>query len=351
MATMFDTVFLFIVVLGALIFVHEFGHFIFAKKSGVRVERFSLGFGPPLWRKQWGETEYRISVVPLGGYVKMYGENPDEEVIDPAGSFLHQSVWKRILIVAAGPLFNVFFAIVLIAGIHIAGIPIEKSVQIGRVLTDSAAAQAGLQTDDMVMALDGEPIERIHELKSQIVASQGHTLQLQVKRGGQILTVPLTPRLDPPSQEWRIGVELRPGEIIIQRSNPLIALGQGLAWTWRITTLSVIGFGKILSGAIPASESLAGPLGIAREIGRQASYGWRNVVFFTAGISISLAILNLLPIPVLDGGHLLFFVIEILNGKPLSIRKREIAQQVGLLLLVGLMLFAFYNDIMNLFFQ
>jgi regulator of sigma E protease len=351
MATFFDTGLLFIIVLGALIFVHEFGHFICAKKSGVRVERFSLGFGPALWRKQWGETEYRISVVPLGGYVKMYGENPDEEVIDPAGSFLHQSVWKRILIVAAGPLFNVFFAIVLIAGIHIAGIPIEKSVQIGRVLTDSAAAQAGLQTDDTVMALDGQPIERIHELKSQIVASQGSTLQLQVKRGGQILTVPLTPRLDPPSQEWRIGVELRPGGIIIQRSNPLIALGQGLAWTWRITTLSVIGFGKILSGAIPASESLAGPLGIARELGRQANYGWRNVVFLTAGISISLAILNFLPIPVLDGGHLLFFAIEILNGKPLSIRKREIAQQVGLLLLVGLMLFAFYNDIMNLFFQ
>jgi regulator of sigma E protease len=350
MATFFDTGLLFIIVLGALIFVHEFGHFIFAKKSGVRVERFSLGFGPPLWRKQWGETEYRISAVPLGGYVKMYGENPEEEVIDPAGSFLHQPVWKRIPIVAAGPLFNVLFAIILIAFIHMAGVPIEKSVQIGRVLEGSAAEQAGLQPNDIVVALDGQPIERIHELKSQIVASQGRTLELQVNRAGRILPIPLTPQLDPAAQEWRIGVELRPGEIIIQRSNPLTALGQGVTWTWRITKLSVLGFGKILTGAIPASESLAGPLGIAREIGRQASYGWRNVVFFTAGISISLAILNLLPIPVLDGGHLLFFAIEIINGKPLSIRKREIAQQVGLLLLVGLMLFAFYNDIMNLFF-
>jgi regulator of sigma E protease len=350
MAALFHTGFLFIVVLGALIFVHEFGHFIVAKKSGVRVERFSLGFGHHIWRRQWGETEYRVSFIPLGGYVKMYGENPEEEVVDPTGSFLHQSVWKRIPIVAAGPVSNVLFAVVLIAFIHVVGVPVEKSVQIGRVLNGSAAAAAGLQANDIVMALDGQPIERIHELKSRIVASQGRTLQLQVDRDGRILTLSLTPRLDPSAQEWRIGVELRPGEVIIQRSGPFVALWRGLTWTWRITKLSVLGFGRILSGAIPASESLAGPLGIAREIGRQATYGWRNVVFFTAGISISLAILNLLPIPVLDGGHLLFFAIEIINGKPLSVRKREIAQQLGLLILVGLMLFAFYNDIMNLFF-
>jgi regulator of sigma E protease len=202
-----------------------------------------------------------------------------------------------------------------------------------------------------VVAVDRQPIERIHELKSKITTSDGHTLILQVNRGGQVLSLPITPHLDPTSREWRIGVELLPGEIVIERHDPLTALGQGLTWTWRITKLSMMGFGKMLSGAIPVSESLAGPLGIAREIGRQANYGWRNVVFFTAGISISLAILNLFPIPVLDGGHLLFFAIEIMNGKPLSIRKREIAQQVGLLILVGLMLFAFYNDIMNLFFQ
>jgi regulator of sigma E protease len=350
LATFFETGILFIVVLGALIFVHEFGHFILAKKSGVRVERFSLGFGPALWHKQWDNTEYRVSAVPLGGYVKMYGENPDEGVHDPEGSFFHQSVGTRTLIVAAGPIFNFLFAIVLIAFIHVVGIPVETSVHIGRVLEDSAAAQAGLHTNDIVVALDGEPIQRIHELKAKITASAGRPLNLAVTRGGQAHTVPITPHLDPPSQEWRIGVELRPGEIRVERSNPIMAIWQGFAWTWRITKLSIIGFGKILSGAIPATESLAGPLGIAREIGRQADYGWRNVVFFTAGISISLAILNLLPIPVLDGGHLLFFAIEVVNGKPLSLRKREIAQQVGLLILVSLMLFAFYNDIVNLFF-
>ncbi len=342
---------LFIIVLGILIFVHEFGHFIFAKKSGVRVERFSLGFGPPLWRKQWQETEYRISVIPLGGYVKMYGENPAEEVVDPARSFLHQSVWKRIPIVAAGPLFNAFFAILLIATIHLIGMPVEKSVQIGRVLEHSAAQQAGLQTDDIVLSLNNEPIERIHELKSKILASKGDTFQLQILRRGQEMALPLTPRHDTASQEWRIGVELRPGEITFSRTNPAQAIWQGTIWTWRITKLSFVGISQIISGTIPASESLAGPLGIAREIGRQADNGWRNVVFFTAGISVSLAILNLLPIPVLDGGHLLFFAIEIIKGSPLSLRKREFAQQIGLVILACLMLFAFYNDLINLFFQ
>ncbi len=350
-AGIFDTGLLFIIVLGALIFVHELGHFLFAKRAGVRVERFSLGFGTPLWRKQWGETEYRLSAIPLGGYVKMYGENPEEDVGDPERSFLHQSVWTRIPIVVAGPLFNFLFAIVLIACLHIIGLPVEKSVQIGRVLPDSAAGVAGLQTGDVIVALGTQSIEQIHQLKTQIVASEGRTLKLHVRRDQDTLLIPITPQKDLASGEWRIGVELRPGEIAIQRSNPFHAVGQGVAWTWRLTQMSFVGFGKILSGTIPASEGLAGPIGIAREIGRAADYGWRNVVFFTAAISISLAILNLLPIPVLDGGHLLFFAIEIVNGGPLSLRKREIATQVGFFLLVSLMIFAFYNDIMKLFFH
>src|SRR5262249_40522882 len=167
-AAFFNTIVHFAVVLGALIVVHEFGHFIVAKKSGVRVERFSIGFGPPLWRKQWRDTEYRLPLVPLGGYVNMYGEQPDEAVSDSAGSFLHQSVWKRIPIVAAGPGFNLLFAIALIAFIHLVGIPIETSVRLGRVVEGSAAAQAGLQTGDTVIALDGRSIERIDELKAYI---------------------------------------------------------------------------------------------------------------------------------------------------------------------------------------
>jgi len=344
-AAFFNTVIHFAVVLGALIVVHEFGHFIVAKKSGVKVERFSIGFGPPLWRKQWRDTEYRLALVPLGGYVKMYGEQFDEAVGDRTGSFLHQSVWKRIPIVAAGPGFNLLFAIVLIAFIHAMGVPVEKSVRLGKILDGSAAAQAGLQTDDTVLAVDGKSIARIDELKAHIMASEGRALAMQLDRAGQTLTIPLTPRKDTDTHEWRIGVELRPGDMSVERSDPLTALGQGLAWTWRITTLTVAGFGKILSGAIPLQESLAGPLGIAREIGRQADQGWRNVVFFAAGISINLAVLNLLPIPILDGGHLLFFMFEILLGKPLSMRAREHAQRAGLLVLAALMVLALSNDV------
>jgi regulator of sigma E protease len=233
----------------------------------------------------------------------------------------------------------------LIAFIHLVGIPVEKSVRLGKILDGSAAAQAGLQTGDTVVALDGKPIERIDELKAHVVASDGRVLQMQINRAEQMLTVPLTPRKDIEAGEWRIGVELRPGDMRVQRSDPFSALGQGLAWTWRITTLTVTGFGKLLSGAIPLKDGLAGPLGIAREIGRQADHGWRNVVFFAAGISINLAVLNLLPIPVLDGGHLLFFVLEIIQGKPVSIRAREVAQRAGLLVLAALILLALSNDV------
>lgn len=335
----------FVIVVGALIVVHELGHFIVAKKSGVRVERFSIGFGPALWRLQWRDTEYRLALVPLGGYVKMYGEHLEEAIEDSRGSFLHQSVWKRIPIVAAGPGFNFFFAILLIAFIHVVGIPIEKSVRLGKIIEGSVAAEAGLQPGDTILALDGKPIQRIDELKSHITASAGHVLHMQLGREGQVITVPLAPRKDTDSQEWRIGVELRPGDIGVERSGPLTALQQGVAWTWRITTLTVMGFGKIITGAIPLKDSLAGPLGIARAIGQQADQGWRNVVFFAAGISINLAVLNLLPIPVLDGGHLLFFGLEVLQGKPVSPRVREMAQRAGVLVLAILMLLALSNDV------
>jgi regulator of sigma E protease len=337
----------FAVVLGALIVVHEFGHFIVAKKSGVRVERFSIGFGPPLWRKQWGDTEYRLALVPLGGYVKMHGDQLDEAVSDSAGSFLHQSVWKRIPIVAAGPGFNLLFAIVLIAFVHLVGIPAEPPVRLGKILEGSAAAQAGLHKGDTVIAIDGTPIDRSAKLKARIMASAGQVLHMQVDRAGQVLTVPLTPQKDNDAQEWRIGVELRPGGK--QSSDPLTALGQGFTRTWEITTLVMKGFGQIISGAIPLQKSLAGPYGIARQIGEQANEGWQSVVYFAAFISINLAILNLLPIPVLDGGHLLFFMFEIVLGRPLSVRTREMAQRAGVVVLAALMLFALSNDVRVLY--
>ena len=348
---LFYNVALFILVLGALIFVHELGHFLFAKWAQVKVERFSLGFGPALWSRVWGETEYRLSAIPLGGYVKMYGEQPDEDVLEPERSFQHQTVWKRIPIVAAGPGFNFIFATLLIAFIYSVGVPIETSLRIS-VLPDSAAAAAGLQTDDVIVGYDGKSVVRGSELVEHIQTSGGRPVSFEVQRGADLMTVAVTPRRDDPADNFRIGVQLSANDVVMERYNPITALGYGAAWTWNISYLSVAGFGKILSGAIPASESVAGPIGIAQMIGKQAQEnGWRNVVYFTAAISISLAIINLLPIPVLDGGHLMFFAIEIVNGAPLNLRKREIAQQVGILIILSLMIFAFYNDIAKLFFQ
>ena len=344
---------LFILVLGALIFVHELGHFLFAKWARVKVERFSLGFGPALWSRVWGETEYRLSAVPLGGYVKMHGEQLDEQedVLEPERSFQHQSVWKRIPIVAAGPGFNFIFAILLVAFVYVAGIPVETSLRIN-VLPGSAAAAAGLQTDDVLVGYDGNSVVRGSELVAHIQASGGRPVSFEVERGERLMTVAVTPQQDDASGNYRIGVQLLAHDVTLERHNPVAALGYGAAWTWNISYLSVAGFGKILSGAIPASESVAGPIGIAQMIGKQAQEnGWRNVIYFTAAISISLAIINLLPIPVLDGGHLMFFAIEIVNGAPLNLRKREIAQQVGILLILSLMVFAFYNDITRLLFQ
>ena len=341
----------FLAVLGALIAVHEFGHFIVAKKSGVLVERFSIGFGPAFFSRTWGETEYRLSVIPLGGYVKMYGEDLDAEISENQRerSFQHQSVWKRIPIVAAGPAFNILFAVALIALVQVSGYPVEQSVYIGRVMEGSPAAEAGLQPDDKVISLNGQEIRRIGELREHILASEGRTLPMHVSREGREHHLFIAPRRVNELGGWRIGVELIPDDFVMLRADPLSAVLRGCEWTWRITRLTFSGFGQIISGAIPVSESLAGPLGIAQEISRQADNGWRNVIFLTAAISVSLAILNLLPIPVLDGGHLLFFLIEIVQGGPLSARKREIAHQVGLVILVCLMLFAFYNDILRLF--
>ncbi|ETW95630.1 MAG: hypothetical protein ETSY2_47860, partial [Candidatus Entotheonella gemina] len=233
---------------------------------------------------------------------------------------------------------------------HTVGIPVETSVQI-EVLEGSVAASSGLLTDDIIVGYAGKSVVRSQELQSHIEASEGNPVAFQVQRGSELVKVMVAPQQDAASGKFRIGVKLRPASLTLERSNPIAALGQGVAWTWQITRLSFIGFGKIITGSIAASDSLAGPIGIAREIGRQADFGWRNVVFFTAAISISLAIINLLPIPVLDGGHLMFFAIEIVNGAPLSLRKREIAQQVGILIILSLMIFAFYNDISNLFIQ
>jgi regulator of sigma E protease len=343
-----------IIVLGFLIVVHEFGHFIVAKRSGVGVLKFSIGFGPRLFGKTVNGTEYVLAAIPLGGYVKMVGEDPDAvEPVDPRISFSHQNVWKRIAIVVAGPAFNLIFAFIafsLVLLVYGQRIPSDLA-KVGGVMPDMPAAQAGLQTGDIITAVDGKPIATWEELSGAIRGSGGKTVQADVSRAGQTLTIALIPQEQPDKnifgeeigKAYVIGIERGFDQVPV---GPVEAIGNGAKQTaWWIQTL-IMSVVKIFQGKIPAQD-IGGPILIVQAAGQQAQVGLESLLLFMAVISINLGILNLLPIPILDGGHLLFFLVEIVMRRPLDMRHREIAQQVGLVILIGLMAFAFYNDILR----
>ncbi len=435
-----------VVVLGILIFVHELGHFLVAKRSGVGVLKFSLGFGPKLVGVKRGETEYLLSVLPLGGYVKMIGEDPADqsaEAADPSRSFSQKSVGTRARIILAGPLANLLLPVVIFWGVFAivgqpyflpvvgtpdpgspaaqagllpgdrveavngarierwtdvetavhtsAGKPLDftvardgrtfdvrlvpraittqdifgqdtqmwdlglqplMSTRIGQVIPGHVAEQAGLKSGDRIAALNGTPVVEWQQLAKTIHESPGKPVRLTIERGEQRFEVEVTPR--PTKQQTGAGEEqigligIGPAqESHYFRLNPVAALVDGVKETTRLSVVIIQGFVKLIQGRIPA-KTIGGPILITQIAGEVVQRGTVQLLSFTALLSINLAILNLLPIPVLDGGHLLFSLIEWFRGKPISLRKREIAQQVGIVLLVGLMIFAFYNDISRL---
>jgi regulator of sigma E protease len=436
----------FVVVLGVLIVVHELGHFLMARLAGVGVERFSVGFGPVLWRFRGKETEYCVSAIPMGGYVKMMGddENPLEggkgAAIDPAKAFNGKPLAARFLIVFAGPAMN-FVLAALIAGLMfmLVGRPVAPAL-VGRVTEGGPAAQAGLTTGDRLVAVDGKPVHYWEDLARLVQSARGRALQvavqgpagertvaltpaqtkrkdlfgdeqtvweigasayipaaigdtvagdpadqaglkagdvvvalegqpvlswdelaerihqragqptrLEIKRGAETLTVTVTPKKGKvpgaDGKETEVGlVGIRPGgSVTMVRSNPISALWEGLVWSGDVTVKTAIGLYKIVVGQLDRSN-IGGPIQIAKTAGEQARQGILSLALFTAVISVNLFLLNLLPVPMLDGGHLLFFAFEAVLGRPLSLRKREVAQQVGFALLMLLMVFAFYND-------
>lgn len=344
-----------VIVLGVLIFFHELGHFLCAKAFGVGVEKFSLGFGPKLVSKKVGRTEYCVSAVPLGGFVKMVGEQPDEE-IDPADealSFTHKSVGRRMLIVAAGPLFNFFLAILIFFFVFgISGLMVLQPV-VGEVKADSPAQAAGLQSGDRIVRIGGEPIEEWSAMAQVITESGGRALNVVVKRGADKIEMRISPKKESlenifgeTQHRYVLGISAA-GETTTKRLGPVDAFKESVFRTYLITKLTIVSVVKLIQGAISV-ETLGGPIMIAQMAGEQAEQGAVNLLFFIALVSINLGILNLLPIPVLDGGHLMFFSIEAAIGRPVSIKTREIAQQVGILLLMMLMVFVFYNDIMRI---
>ena len=351
-------IFAFIIVLGVLIFFHEFGHFLIARLFGVGVEKFSLGFGPRLIGKKVGITDYRLSAIPLGGYVKMVGEEPDAD-IDPANlplSFTHKQVYQRILIVAAGPVFNILLAILIFFGIFwTSGKFIMKSA-VGSVREGSPAAAAGLLEGDLITIINGNQINSWDEMAEIINGSQGRPLGLTVLRQGDTLDFSITPQKVPTQnifgenvERYVIGITAS-GESFSKELSVLEACGESLVQSYRVIELMVVIIGKLIKGDI-STDTLGGPIMIAQMAGDSAKAGIGSLIFFIALISINLAVINLLPIPVLDGGHLLFFFIEALKGSPVSIKIREVAQQVGLFILILLMILVFYNDITRIFFS
>ncbi|MDI6686779.1 MAG: RIP metalloprotease RseP [Desulfobacterales bacterium] len=355
---MFTTIFSFIVVLGILIFFHELGHFLVARLFGVGVEKFSLGFGPRLFGKKIGRTDYIISAMPLGGYVKMVGEEPNADIspVDMPVSFTHKHVFKRILIVAAGPFFNFLLAVIIFFGIFQSYGTFVLKTTVGDVTEGSPAYRAGLEKGDEIIEIDGFAVESWEMMAGIITESKGKSLAVTVRREGSILVFNVIPKqistksiFGDEINRYVIGIKSS-GDMFARELNPFQAFSESIIQTWKISKLVVISIGKMIQGTI-SIKTMGGPIMIAEMAGQQAREGATSFVFFIALLSINLGILNILPIPVLDGGHLIFFFIEVVTGRPVGIRIREIAQQAGVLILILLMIFVFYNDISRIFFS
>ncbi|MDY0132856.1 MAG: RIP metalloprotease RseP [Desulforegulaceae bacterium] len=439
------TIISFVIVLGILIFVHEFGHFIAARLCGVGVEKFSIGFGPKVIGWKSGETHYMISAIPLGGYVKMVGEEPDTELSEEEKkySFTHKEVWKKFIIVAAGPFFNFFLAIILYFGLFMfygsyfyppvigevtpntpsygklltgdeilsvndkkisSWTELEKNIEksngkdillkakrgndlkeivlkpvlldseslfgekekkyslgvkpylpsiIGRVAPDSPASKAGVNPEDRIVEINSKKIFTWYDV-SKAISDSDSAIEIVFERNGERIRKTIEPEikelkdhLGKPFERRLIGVGAK-NITINKKLGPVSAMAESLSQTWKVIELTFVGIVKLINGSI-SKDNLGGPIMIAQMAGDQAKQGLTSFLVFISLISINLGLLNLLPVPVLDGGHLMFFLIEMVTRKPVSIKVRETAQQIGLFLLLTLMVFAFYNDILRLF--
>ena len=348
----------FILVLGVLIFVHELGHFLLAKAFGVKVLKFSLGFGSKVFGRQWGETEYLISAFPLGGYVKMYGEEQGDEVeaSEQQRSFSHKPIWQRFGIVFGGPLFNLFFAVALFFVLFVfVGMPEPvDSTKIGEITSGSVAEQVGLKAGDVILTINGQSTSSWTQVSDFIKNSQGKMISLIIDRQEDMLTFTAKPTIqkvknifgEEVGDRYMLGI-VRSEEIRYTKATLLESGKAALMQTWNLGYLTVMGIVKMVQRVIPASE-LGGPIRIAEIAGQQLEAGWMNLLYFMGLLSVNLGILNLLPIPVLDGGHLVFLSLEAIRRKPLSDRTMEISQKIGIALLGTLMIFVFYNDIVRL---
>jgi len=340
-----------VIVFGLIVFVHELGHFLAAKFVGVGVERFSLGFGPKIFGKKMGDTEYLVSAVPLGGYVKMVGEEVGEDTppADIEKSFAHKPLPGRFLIVAAGPLFNLISAVVVFVVLFVSfGIHVPLDIpRIGSVIPNLPAAKAGLEKGDEVLSIAGTSVKTWKEMAEKIQQSQGQAIPFVVKKAKDASTAEFTVQPESRDDPMGGGKKFAIG-ITADSQVESVSLGRAMTLavqeTWMWSKLIFQNLVMLVTGNASPKE-LGGPILIFQEAGRQAKLGLDYLLRFAAIINVNLAIFNLLPIPILDGGHLLFFSIEAVLGRPPSLRARELALRFGFLIILTLIVFVMYNDI------
>jgi regulator of sigma E protease len=340
----------FLFVLGVLVFVHELGHFIVAKMVKVRVEVFSLGFGKKLWSFKKGDTEYRISLIPFGGYVKPAGENPEEERKGEPWEFLSKSVEERAAIIAAGPIFNYICAFFLLILVYFIGVPNLTST-IGMVKEKYPAYTAGLKENDKIISVDGQPVKFWDELSAAIhEKTEQKPVELEVQRQGKIFVISLIPQVE--TVKTLLGEDKKIALIGIGPSDDAEVIKYGFVGSISEAAKQVVFRTKMIFLALYnmalgkiSPRELAGPVGIFQITGRAAHLGFIYLLDLMALLSINLAIINLFPIPVLDGGHLVFLAWEKIRGKAASLKVQEVATRIGFSLLMLLMVVVLFNDL------
>ena len=358
----------FLFVLTVVVFFHELGHFLMARLCGIKVLVFSVGFGPEIagFNDRYG-TRWKISAVPLGGYVKFFGDDNAASVPDQAAaasmsdadrkdSFMFQPVGSRAAVVAAGPIANFILAIAIFAAIFMTVGKQTTSARVDTVQSASAAEAAGFKPGDLVTAINGEKIDSFSDMQRIVSISAGETLSIDVDRGGAPINLKAAPQLKELKDNFgnvhRLGVlgisrSMSPGDIKTEKAGPLRAIVMGAQETWFVVDRTLAYIGGVFVGR-EAADQLGGPIRIAQVSGQVATAGFTALIHLTAVLSVSIGLLNLFPIPLLDGGHLLFYAIETIRGRPLSERAQEVGFRIGLAVVVMLMIFATFNDILHL---
>jgi regulator of sigma E protease len=358
----------FLFVLTIVVFFHELGHFIVARLVGVKVLVFSVGFGPELlgFNDRHG-TRWKLSAIPLGGYVKFFGDQnaasvPDQDTVasmtaaEREQSFFHKSVPRRAAVVAAGPIANFILAILIFAGIFMLHGKPTTSARVDSVQAGGAADVAGFKPGDVIVAIDDHPIQTFADMQRIVSTAAGQTLQVSVNRGGENLVLKAVPELkeikDSFGNAHRVGVlgitrSMAADDLKMEKAPPLMALKMGVEETWFIVDRTLSYIGGVIAGR-ESADQLGGPIRIAQVSGQVATVGILALLHLTAVLSVSIGLLNLFPVPLLDGGHLLFYAIEALRGRPLSERAQELGFRIGLAIVLMLMIFATFNDIVHL---